>query len=254
MDSDEIQPQDSDPLHSANTEAFQTPYQPGQFRQSPYSPQQPRQRRKFRQWYRVQTKTARILLGCLPFYVAFFLCIGSFTVYGIANPQPPTQKTLATSVTHNNPTNPSRPTETPTALVSILPTETPTTAPSPTPTATATPMPKPTSGLTPKPTAKPTQPPPSLVIAFTCAVAVDYSYGNVCVHTLSGAALTITVTYCSGYDATSSSLKGTEHANSAGNYEWSWVPETKCRGAATASVTAAWSGQNTSNSDGFNVQ
>jgi hypothetical protein len=253
MDSDEIQPQDSHLLHSANTEAFQTPYQPGQFRPSPSSPQQPRQRRKFRQWYRVQTKTARILLGCLPFYVAFLLCIGSFTVYGIANPRPPAQTTLTTPVIHNNPTNLSLPTATPSPIPTATPSPIPTATPSPTP--TATPSPTPTPRPTPKPTPKPTQPPPpTLAITFTCAVAVDYSYGNVCVHTQPNAALTITVTYCSGYNATSGSLKGTVYANSAGNYEWSWVPETKCRGAATAYLDGSWQGQSTSNSDGFNVQ
>jgi len=64
----------------------------------------------------------------------------------------------------------------------------------------------------------------------------------------------ITVTYCSGYDATSDSLQGTVYAINAGNYEWMWIPETKCRGVATATVNADWNGQNTSNTDTFTVQ
>ena len=137
MGLDKIPPHDGNPLHSANTEAFQAPYQSRHFQPSIYSPQ-PQRRRPFKQWYRAQTKTARILLGCLPFYVAFILCIGSFTVYAIAHPQPPAQKALATSVTHNNPTTHSVPTATPTTLVSILPTNTPTTPQSPTPTPNPT--------------------------------------------------------------------------------------------------------------------
>src|SRR5437870_1251146 len=79
----------------------------------------------------------------------------------------------------------------------------------------------------------------SLSLTFTCAQAVDYQSGSVCVHTLAGAALTIKVKYCSGYYATSSSLKGTHYANSSGNYTWHWIPQTSCHGPATAAVTAS---------------
>lgn len=91
------------------------------------------------------------------------------------------------------------------------------------PSATATP--KPTPKPTPRPTPRPTTPPPpaTLSITFTCASAVDYSYGQVCIHTEPGAALEITVTYCTGYPATSESLKGTEYANGSGNFTWSWT-------------------------------
>lgn len=96
--------------------------------------------------------------------------------------------------------------------------------------------------------------PASLTLSFTCAQAVDYQYGKVCVHTQPGAALTIKVKYCSGFYATSKSLQGTKIANSSGNYTWHWVPETKCRGSATAYVTAKWNGQTVSKSDVFTVK
>ena len=107
---------------------------------------------------------------------------------------------------------------------------------------------------TPTAPATPTPAPPQLSIAFTCASATDYSHGQVCVHTEPSAALAITVTYCSGYDATSSSLQGTSYADANGNYTWNWEPETKCRGAATATVSANWQGQSVTNSDNFTVQ
>src|SRR5207248_11263526 len=56
----------------------------------------------------------------------------------------------------------------------------------------------------------------SLTLTFTCAQAVDYQSGKVCVHTHAGAALTIKVKYCSGYYATSKSLQGTSYADSLG--------------------------------------
>jgi hypothetical protein len=94
----------------------------------------------------------------------------------------------------------------------------------------------------------------SLSLTFTCAQAVDNVSGRVCVHTSASAALTIKVKYCSGYYATSASLKGTKHANTAGNYTWTWKPQTTCRGPATAYVTASLSGQNVLKSDAFTVQ
>ncbi len=140
------------------------------------------------------------------------------------------------------------------------------------PTRTATPTPRPTQVVTltpvpptPKPrvvpVVQPTQPPapkptqpPQLFLSFTGASATDYAYGSVSVHTLSGAALSITVTYCSGYPATSGSLKGTSWADARGNHTWSWEPETKCKGAATATVTASLNGQAVSSTDNFVVQ
>jgi hypothetical protein len=95
---------------------------------------------------------------------------------------------------------------------------------------------------------------PKLTLQFTCAQAIDYQSGRICVHTQAGAALTITITYCSGYRAVSSSLQGIAYADARGNYTWSWTPETVCWGPALARVTASVSGQRTSKSDRFTVQ
>lgn len=126
---EKIQPSPYDDTpYSANTEEFQSPYQPGQFQPTPYA-QQRRRRRTFSQWYSAQRRFAKIGLGCLPFYLAFILCIGGMIVYTSTLPQPPAQKTPATLVTNNNPTNLSLATATPTTLPATLPTATPTTAP-----------------------------------------------------------------------------------------------------------------------------
>ena len=93
-----------------------------------------------------------------------------------------------------------------------------------------------------------------LTLSFTCASATDHKSGHVCVHTAAGAALTIKVRYCSGAYATSKSLKGTVHANSKGNYTWSWTPDTKCKGQATATVTDKWKGQSVTGSRKFVVK
>jgi FlaG/FlaF family flagellin (archaellin) len=97
---------------------------------------------------------------------------------------------------------------------------------------------------------------PKLTLQFTCAQAVDYQAdsGTVCVHTQAGAALTITVRYCSGYPAVSSSLQGTVYADASGNSTWTWTPETVCRGPAVAHVTATLSKHRASKSDTFTVQ
>jgi hypothetical protein len=84
---------------------------------------------------------------------------------------------------------------------------------------------------------------PKLSIQFTCARAVDYKQGQICVHTQAKAALMIKVKYCSGSYATSRSLQGTQYANTKGNSSWSWVPQTKCRGTTTASVQEHFHGQ-----------
>jgi hypothetical protein len=93
-----------------------------------------------------------------------------------------------------------------------------------------------------------------LSVQFTCADAVDYKAGEVCVHTQGNAALTIKVKYCSGKYATSKSLKGTVHTKAAGNYTWRWEPETKCRGTATAYVTETLSGHTLNASKSFKVK
>ncbi len=93
-----------------------------------------------------------------------------------------------------------------------------------------------------------------LSIQFTCANAVDYKSGDVCVHTQANAALTIKVKYCSGSYATSKSLRGTVHTKTQGNYTWKWEPETKCRGTATAYVTETLSGHTLNASKSFKVK
>ena len=77
---------------------------------------------------------------------------------------------------------------------------------------------------------------PKLTIQFTCAQAIDHRSGSVCVHTQAKAALTIRIRYCTGAYATSYSLKGIHPADARGNHSWSWVPDTKCSGKATAYV------------------
>jgi hypothetical protein len=95
---------------------------------------------------------------------------------------------------------------------------------------------------------------PRLYVHFTCNYATDKVYGKVCVHTLPDAALTITVRYCTGRVAVSRSLKGTAHATQWGNRNWSWTPDTKCRGTAYATVIAHWHGQSATNTVAFVVQ
>ena len=95
---------------------------------------------------------------------------------------------------------------------------------------------------------------PHLSIQFTCAQAVDYQSGQVCVHTQAKAALTIRVKYCSGAYATSSSLKGTQNADSRGNHTWNWTPQTKCKGIATAFVTDMLNGDTLNTSKNFSVK
>jgi hypothetical protein len=89
--------------------------------------------------------------------------------------------------------------------------------------------------LTRNPGSSPT---PYLTITFTCAEGTSEVSAKVCVQTLPGTQLTIAVTYCSGEAATNNSLKGIKTANSQGNYEWDWVPQTSCRGNVNIKVTA----------------
>ncbi len=95
---------------------------------------------------------------------------------------------------------------------------------------------------------------PKLSIKFTCAHAVDYRSGQVCVHTQPRAGLTIVVRYCTGYIATSRSLKGTHYANARGDYSWTWKPETKCHGKAVAVVQEHISRRVLTASDTFYVR
>jgi hypothetical protein len=207
--------------------------QPGQFQQVPMNAVGNRQGPW--QWFRSSSRRKQIGL-----VVAFVVVFTFLTL--IANATRSTQTTQSPQST-----------DTPSQQV-IVPSDTPTPFSTSTE-ALPTPTPTPKPAIIPTHEPKPTQPPtPQLFLSFTCAQAVDYSYGRVCVHTQPGAALTITVTYCTGYNAVSHSLQGTEYADSSGNYEWDWTPETKCRGSATAYVQASWNGQSASQSDDFTVQ
>ena len=95
---------------------------------------------------------------------------------------------------------------------------------------------------------------PKLSIQFTCANAVDNKKGNVCVHTQAKAALTIRIRYCTGYYAVSKSLKGTQSADTHGNHTWTWIPQTKCKGPATAYVNEKFGGQSFNAVDKFTVK
>lgn len=92
-----------------------------------------------------------------------------------------------------------------------------------------------------------------LSIQFICAHAVNFHFGQICIHTRANARLTIKVTYCNGHSVVSKSLKGTLHADAKGNYVWNWTPRTKCRGEATVSVTEHSKGHSLSVSEAFIV-
>src|SRR5258708_14964571 len=88
----------------------------------------PRGRRSFWQWYRAQTRFARMGLVCASIFVALLLCTVALTVYGSTLPSTrapaPTQEpTHAVVLT----------TPRPTATQAPRPTATPTTTPTPTP-------------------------------------------------------------------------------------------------------------------------
>jgi hypothetical protein len=201
-------------------------------------------------------------LGCLTGIMATLFCLLVSGMHG-------TQASPNTTVASSN--HQPAPIITPKPHVVFTPTPKPQPTPTPTPKPKPTPTPKPAPKPTPVPQVQPTrvvvaaaptpapQPtqapaPQPLSIVFTGASAVDYSYGSVSIHTLPGATVSIDVTYCTGHEAVSRSLQGTELADSNGNYTWSWTPETKCRGAATAAVTASLNGQTVSNADTFDVQ
>ena len=95
---------------------------------------------------------------------------------------------------------------------------------------------------------------PKLSVQFTCANAIDNKKGNVCVHTQAKAALTIRIKYCTGYYAVSKSLKGTQSADTRGNHTWTWTPQTKCKGPATAYVNEKFGGQSLNAVDKFTVK
>jgi hypothetical protein len=92
----------------------------------------PRGKRSFWQWYRAQTRFARIGLGCASIFVALLLCTVALTVYG--STLPPTRAPAPTQAPTNAVvlTTP-RPTATQAPRPTATPTTTPTRIPTPTP-------------------------------------------------------------------------------------------------------------------------
>ena len=90
-------------------------------------------------------------------------------------------------------------------------------------TSTATLAPTATQNPTPTSTTE-----AQLDVSITCAEGTDYSYAKVCVHTASGATVSISVTYCSGQPPKSKLPDRTTDAK--GNASWQWTPQTSCRG------------------------
>src|SRR5882762_1219319 len=236
-------PYDPNDPYSQPTTAGSYP-QPGQFGPPPVPPKPPKpplfdfkaRRAYYRQY--PPSKKKQIAIGCGTLIGVLLLCGICIAISTASNStrQPTTVKT-----------------STPTATVA--PTKVATPSPMPTKVVTPSPMPPTPVPVQSQPTQQPTAAPApaQLFVSFTGASAVDNSSGSVSVHTLPGAALTISVKYCTGYYATSGSLKGTQYADGNGDYTWNWTPQTKCRGTATAYVTASLNGQSASNSTSFDV-
>jgi hypothetical protein len=92
-------------------------------------------------------------------------------------------------------------------------------------------------------TSRTTSPPVAapLPLTVTCAVAVDHASGRLCVRTVPGATLSVTIKYCAGFGPPdrNPSLTGAAKADALGNYVWTWAPNTTCRGGALAFITAS---------------
>jgi hypothetical protein len=113
-----------------------------------------------------------------------------------------------------------------------------------TPTAAVSPT---ATGGTETPTAA------TLTLAFTCASGSIGGTGQVCVHTLPNASVSLSVRYCDGNDAKGSGLRGATRADGNGDYTWRWKVTTRCAGTATATVTAKSSGQTVTQSTTFTI-
>ena len=112
----------------------------------------------------------------------------------------------------------------------------------------------PTAATSPTATSAPTTPTPSsFAITFTCASGSIGGTGQVCVHTLPNASVSISVRYCDGNDATGKGLRGSAHTNGSGDYTWQWKVTTHCAGAATATVTAKSGGQTVTDRTTFTI-
>lgn len=121
--------------------------------------------------------------------------------------------------------------------------------------AVASPSGQATPSVTTTTTAAPgnTQPPTPLTITFTCASGVDGGVGQLCVHTLPKAALSLSVRYCDNTYAKGKAFHGVSYADGSGNYTWRWNVNTTCVGVATATVTAKSAGQTVTQSATFTV-
>jgi len=132
--------------------------------------------------------------------------------------------------------------------------------------ATTTGASNPVLTVTPTATLVPTltPPQPKLVLTFGCQgdFTPSGTHEKVCVRTLPGASLTITVTYCTGSVDQSTALKGTFIADKAGYFEWRWTPKATCQGnppgatgfwKGTAEVTATLGGQHLTSNVAFMV-
>lgn len=93
----------------------------------------------------------------------------------------------------------------------------------------------------------------ALTLAFTCASGSIGGTGQVCIHTLPNASVSLTVRYCDGNNAKGSGLRGAVRANGDGDYTWRWKVTTHCAGATTATVTAKSSGQTVTQSTTFTI-
>ncbi|HEY1390531.1 MAG TPA: hypothetical protein VGF38_18490 [Ktedonobacterales bacterium] len=111
----------------------------------------------------------------------------------------------------------------------------------------------PTPALSPTAASARNTPAPSFTVAFTCASGAIGERGMVCVHTKSGAMVSLTVRYCDGSYAGGKGLHGNMHADGSGNYTWRWNVGNSCVGTATATVTAKSSGQTVTQSTTFTV-
>ncbi|HKS69195.1 MAG TPA: hypothetical protein VJQ45_02160 [Ktedonobacterales bacterium] len=118
------------------------------------------------------------------------------------------------------------------------------------PTVTPHPTSTPTPTHTPTPRVPTATPVPTLTLTFTCASGQLRGTGQVCVHTLPRASLSLSVRYCDG--STAKGLHGAT-ADASGNYTWTWFVRTTCAGQATATVTANWNGQSLTASDTFTI-
>lgn len=199
----------------------------------------------YQQRFKALPRKRQLLLGCGSLAVIFFLCAICGTISNIAGggqAQSIDAQASPTAV-HTTP----KPVYWQTAVAQTKATQTvqaritPTPKPVPTPTPTVAPAPQPTSA------------PAQLTVTIILAQATDYSDGEVSVQTSPGAALTISIVYCSGKPAKSASLQGVEYADSGGVYIWGWTPDTTCRGQASATVTASLNGQTASASTSFSV-